>query len=346
MAYNTNEDASKLLYPDFLNFYEQMALENPEMVRTNLQSVGLRADMYPAPKPGDHDDILNLRKSSKEMPRYKISNEARSFQTLLACLSLDKDTKKDAHELILQACTNERIMQDVLRVSPSIFDFDTVLEGDSVNEAVYKLTLIERLFYNSENSAFVSVDMDANAIAAQQELVDSWITRFFKSGSLNKLISLLEKVLAELKKNEKENLFNATQVLISTMGLVGVFVSTTVCSIRQDVNANMFSIKQTASALSKRLQQGKINAYVANKYLRRADKVEEDLEEKLEKACVVKSQVSAFFGASPLVKPKPPAPKQQSNAKAKEKDTFSPEDITEEMIFGSDVTFGGTEPVT
>ena len=35
------------------------------------------------------------------MPRYKIGNEALSFTTLLACMDLDFDTKKEANELVL-----------------------------------------------------------------------------------------------------------------------------------------------------------------------------------------------------------------------------------------------------
>ena len=36
MAYNTNEDAEKLLYSDFLSYYEQSAISDPQMVRVNL----------------------------------------------------------------------------------------------------------------------------------------------------------------------------------------------------------------------------------------------------------------------------------------------------------------------
>lgn len=57
--------------------------------------------MQDLPQPGDHDDILNLRKSPEQMPRYKIGNEALSFTTLLACMDLDFDTKKEANELVL-----------------------------------------------------------------------------------------------------------------------------------------------------------------------------------------------------------------------------------------------------
>lgn len=75
MAYNTNEDGEKLLFPDFLSYYEQNATVNAELVRTNLMYVGLRADLQNIPKPGDPDDILNLRTSPEQMPRYKIGNE-------------------------------------------------------------------------------------------------------------------------------------------------------------------------------------------------------------------------------------------------------------------------------
>lgn len=74
LAYNTNEDVNKLLYTDFLNYYEQMATENPEMVRANLQYIGIRSDMKTVPNPGDSDDILNIHKSPNEMPRFKIAN--------------------------------------------------------------------------------------------------------------------------------------------------------------------------------------------------------------------------------------------------------------------------------
>ena len=80
------------------------------------------------------------------------------------------------------------------------------------------------------------------------------------------------------------------------MRIIKVFVFATVCSIKGDMSANTFSIKQSPSALSKRLQQGSITAIVTNKYLRRADKEEEDMEEKLEKACVSKTAATSFFG--------------------------------------------------
>ena len=79
MAYNQNEDPEKLLFADFLSYYETKANEDPEMVRVNLSIVGLRSDMQVIPKPGESDDCLNPRKSAEEMPRYKLANVEKNF---------------------------------------------------------------------------------------------------------------------------------------------------------------------------------------------------------------------------------------------------------------------------
>lgn len=63
------------------------------------------------------------------MPRYKISNDERTFKTLLECLDLDKDTKNDANELILQACTNQRIFKNVLEISPNMFHLESSMQS-------------------------------------------------------------------------------------------------------------------------------------------------------------------------------------------------------------------------
>ena len=49
MAYNTNEDLGKMLYHDFLSYYEQKASDDAELVRTNLAYIGLRSDMRSIP---------------------------------------------------------------------------------------------------------------------------------------------------------------------------------------------------------------------------------------------------------------------------------------------------------
>ena len=50
-----------------------------------------------------------------------------------------------------------------------------------------------------------------------------------------------------------------------------VFTQATVTAVKNDLRGEQFSIKQTQSALSKRLTQGKLDAIFVKKYLRRAD---------------------------------------------------------------------------
>lgn len=84
---------------------------------------------------------------------------------------------------------------------------------------------------------------------------------------------------------------------------------------------------------------------MSNKYLRRADKAEEDLEAKLEAACQAKVDTVSLFG---VAVPKPKSLARGNNTTktttqgAKDQDgDFKPEDITEDMIFSSDIVVGG-----
>ena len=94
----------------------------------------------------------------------------------------------------------------------------------------------------------------------------------------------------------KDQIHKLKEIMSCGVNILKVFVTATVCGTKNDLNADIFSISQTSSALSKRLQQGKITAILSNKYLRRADKAEEDLEAKLEEACTDKNATTYFFG--------------------------------------------------
>ena len=49
MAHNTNDDLNMLLYEDFEAYYEKMAVESPQIIRSNLAFVGARSDMKVIP---------------------------------------------------------------------------------------------------------------------------------------------------------------------------------------------------------------------------------------------------------------------------------------------------------
>lgn len=58
-------------------------------------------------------------------------------------MDLDDDTKKETQDIALTACTNNKIMQEVLQVGPDMFDWGSVTEGERSNEVIYTLALVE-----------------------------------------------------------------------------------------------------------------------------------------------------------------------------------------------------------
>ena len=83
-----------------------------------------------------------------------------------------------------------------------------------------------------------------------------------------------------------------------------------------------------------------------NKYLRRADAEEHDLEAKLEKSCSSKNAAVTFFGfavgnknAKSLAKPKQETEKPKENPE----DTVNVDAIDEDFLFGNDTVTGGDD---
>ena len=60
---NKNEDPEKMLYTDFLEYYNVYCAVDPQMVRVSLEYAmkGTPSDDFDEPNPGDPDDIRNLR---------------------------------------------------------------------------------------------------------------------------------------------------------------------------------------------------------------------------------------------------------------------------------------------
>lgn len=180
LAYVTTDDLSKIEWDDFINYYEQNATQNPDMVRANLSYAGLRSDMKTVPKPGDPDESLMPYKNKEDMPRFKLSNDPETFQTLLHCLDLHRDSRNHVVELITTSCINERISNNVIELGQNIFEWDSS-NKDSTKELVYSLTLIQLIFESEDN-----------------EHVQGWVPKFLKSGGLNRLNELLDTALALL----------------------------------------------------------------------------------------------------------------------------------------------------
>ena len=72
MAWDS-EGNGKLTREDFLAFYKENVFEKADKVREHLNRHNFRSDLRQAPKAGDPDNILQMRKSHFEMPRFKIA---------------------------------------------------------------------------------------------------------------------------------------------------------------------------------------------------------------------------------------------------------------------------------
>lgn len=130
-----------------------------------------------------------------------------------------------------------------------MFGWDNVTSGDGAKEVVYTLTMVEQILYNSdETERNPSLDQ-SDSLTKTRELKRTWVTRFLKSGGLNKLIAMMEKGLSELKQlrvdlaPDSDAIVKLKEVLTVTMKIVGVFVSAAVCGIKNDLDADVFSIK-------------------------------------------------------------------------------------------------------
>lgn len=55
-------------------------------MRQNLCSKGYRLDLKKSANDGDEDDIMQLRKTKEDMPRYKIANNHDYFEVLFSLL--------------------------------------------------------------------------------------------------------------------------------------------------------------------------------------------------------------------------------------------------------------------
>jgi hypothetical protein len=73
MEFDSDKDG-KMTLADFLDFYRNSCIEkgNLAVVRNNLRNHGFRQDLQMAPKPGQDDNILQMRPTIHDMPRFKL----------------------------------------------------------------------------------------------------------------------------------------------------------------------------------------------------------------------------------------------------------------------------------
>jgi hypothetical protein len=86
-AARENRDKEEDCLVSFENFEQfiinQCLNSKDDELRAGLKNLGYAQDLSKLPKDGDPDNILQLRKSKHEMPRYKVASNEQQFDTLL-----------------------------------------------------------------------------------------------------------------------------------------------------------------------------------------------------------------------------------------------------------------------
>ena len=123
------------------------------------------------------------------------------------------------------ACTNKRIMQEVLDVGPSIFSWSDSVESESAKEVVYTLTLVEQFLVNQYEEEESS------------DKVNTWVDRFLRQGGLGQLMAMLDKIIAQLRQAKRDKaepsiIVKQIVVLSSIIRIISIFTTTTVCTMR------------------------------------------------------------------------------------------------------------------
>ena len=95
------EDDCKVSFENFQQFIINQCLNSKDdELRVGLKNLGYAQDLSKLPIDGNPDNILQIRKSKHEMPRYKVASNEQQFDSLLQLLDLQKDVEQRAIEMI------------------------------------------------------------------------------------------------------------------------------------------------------------------------------------------------------------------------------------------------------
>lgn len=76
-----------------------------DSLRGNFRVLGYAQDLKRLPRDGEHENILQIRKSKEDMPRYKVSQNEHYFDSLIDMLQFDPEVAHRAREVIVTLAT-------------------------------------------------------------------------------------------------------------------------------------------------------------------------------------------------------------------------------------------------
>lgn len=182
-----------------------------ETLRNNFRTLGYAQDLKRFPKDGEPDNILQLRKSKEEMPRYKVALNEHYFDSLIELLQYDPEVASRAREVIATLATqpflysvvsklefasseNKAAKDDDEPPSPSKFDWSSIFDSDNVNKMLYSLEIVSAILVGYSDTEKSQSEIVSNMV--------SWVTRFIELRGLQELQRQLSSALAKVQQSQ------------------------------------------------------------------------------------------------------------------------------------------------
>lgn len=203
-----------------LKFYLDSVVGGSELtLRNNFENLGYGPNLKRLPDQGDDPNQQQVRKSAKEMPRFKVSQNQTQFNLLMSLLDLEGEVNKRAVEAINMHATNPVLFEKVKSIesvpTDQAFDWDSLFEGSNVHQMLYTLEIIEAMLMGDADSAFMT----------------SWIKNFIAIGGLQQLQSRLTNALDNREAGGNSNLGTNSaaykKYVEQLLKLVRIFVTAT-----------------------------------------------------------------------------------------------------------------------
>jgi hypothetical protein len=144
-------------------------------VRENLRRLGYSQDLRKMVSDGEPENLLQVRASMLDMPRYKIAKNEKLFDSLMSLLDLQQDVSQRALELIRMLATNPILYNRVLSLKPqdeeSKFSWSTIFDENNVHKVLYSLEIVEAILTSEQDDSSTH----------------QWIKRFLDLGGFQEL---------------------------------------------------------------------------------------------------------------------------------------------------------------
>ena len=173
-----------------MNIYRHTLAEGKEdVVRRNMESHGYRRDLRHINEAESDENMNQIRKDYKDMPRYKISEKPEWFGMLMRLLDVHGEVANNSWNFLKTLCTNPYIYSKVLRLDKNEkFDWSEIFDKNNVFRMLYSLQILESLL---EVKPLDSVEKDSEEYKNLEQKID-WVHRFLKIGGVEYLIKLFD----------------------------------------------------------------------------------------------------------------------------------------------------------